>query len=90
MTLPGSISTPQALNSVGSWSWSGCGGMPGIVGWLLVEVGVGVDERDQLAAAQHELVERVLGSASRQVARMDHQQDLDVLVDLLRAASALP
>ena len=50
---------------------------------LLVEIGVGIDEGDQLAAAQHELVERVLGRL-RQVARVDHQQDLDLRVDGFR------
>ena len=74
--------TPQALNSVGRVELDGIGGMPGICS-PLVEVRVGVDERDQLAAAHHELVERVLG-LRRHVARMDQQQHVEVLVDLLR------
>ena len=49
---------PQALKSVGRLELDGIGGTPGI-GRRLVEVGVGIDEGDQLAAAQHELVERV-------------------------------
>jgi len=47
-------------------------------GRLSVEVAVGVDESDQLAPAQHELIERVL-RARLDVARVDDQQDVDVL-----------
>ena len=50
---------------------------------LLVEIGVRIEERDQLAAAHHELVDRVLGVFG-DVVRMDHQQHLDVVVDLVR------
>ena len=41
----------------------------------------GIDKRDQLAPAQHELVERVLGLLG-DVPRMNHHQHLDLVVDL--------
>ena len=50
---------------------------------LLVEVGIAVDERDDLAAAQHKLVDGVF-SRLHDVARMDDQQHLDVVIDLGR------
>ena len=47
---------------------------------LLVEIHVRVDKGDQLAAAQDELIERVLGTVGN-VARVDEQQGLDGRVD---------
>ena len=77
------MSTPQALNRRGSVELEACRRHAGHRARLLVEVGVGIDEGDELAAAQHELVERVLGRLA-DVARVDEQQDVDVLVDRLR------
>ena len=49
-----------------------------------VELGIRVDEHDQVAAAQHVLVNRVL-RGRRQLLRMDQQQHLQAIVHVLQA-----
>ena len=82
-TLVGSNSIPQASNSFFRSEWVSVGRHAGRRGRCRQRLAPGIDHRHQLAAAHHELVDRVQ-CRGRQVLRLGHQQHLDVRVDHLR------
>src|SRR5437773_4868868 len=79
-TFPESKARPHALSSLSREDGVPPPPMPHLP--QLVEISAGIEESDELPAAQHELVERVLRLLA-DAARVDHQQHLDVVVDFL-------